>query len=104
MDDSTINNVIHTKQVFDLTRLRDMTPVTPVPELEADAHYAGFGNCHNIAANPELEKVYGIGATRSGDGYEICGGGKSSSTLKISFIGFIMGCDCCRVCRRNISI
>lgn len=39
----------HGMQVFDLTRLREITS-TPV-NFTADAHYDGFGNAHNIVIN-----------------------------------------------------
>nr|ADB11403.1 regulatory P domain-containing protein [Spirobranchus lamarcki] len=65
----------HGMQVFDLTRLRGLSAVSPVPEFESDAHYAGFGHCHNIAANTELQKVYAIGATVDGPGHNLCEGG-----------------------------
>ncbi|HBC02806.1 MAG TPA: regulator, partial [Aequorivita sp.] len=39
----------HGMQVFDLTRLRN---VTNAPEtFTEDAHYDGFGHCHNIVIN-----------------------------------------------------
>lgn len=49
----------HGMQVFDLTRLRDITgaPIT----FTEDAHYDGFGNAHNIVINPESGYAYGVG-------------------------------------------
>jgi choice-of-anchor B domain-containing protein len=51
----------HGMQVFDLTRLRDVTSV-PVTFTE-DAHYDGFGNAHNIVINPESGFAYGVGTS-----------------------------------------
>jgi len=51
----------HGMQVFDLTRLRD---VTAAPEtFDEDAHYPGFGNAHNIVMNEESGYAYGVGAS-----------------------------------------
>ena len=49
----------HGMQVFDLTRLRDVTgaPVT----FTEDAHYDGFGNAHNIVINPQSGYAYSVG-------------------------------------------
>jgi choice-of-anchor B domain-containing protein len=50
----------HGMQVFDLTRLRNVTsPQTFTP----DARYAGFGNCHNIAINEATGFAYCIGTS-----------------------------------------
>lgn len=49
----------HGMQVFDLTRLRNITtPQTFTP----DAHYAEFGNCHNIAINEATGYAYCVGS------------------------------------------
>jgi choice-of-anchor B domain-containing protein len=49
----------HGMQVFDLTRLRD---VTNAPEtFTEDAHYNGFGKCHNIVINEETGYAYAVG-------------------------------------------
>lgn len=49
----------HGMQVFDLTRLRNVTtPQTFIP----DALYTGFGNCHNIAINETSGYAYCIGS------------------------------------------
>ncbi len=50
----------HGMQVFDLTRLRNVT--TPQTFTE-DAHYDGFGNAHNIVINTESGFAYGVGTT-----------------------------------------
>lgn len=49
----------HGMQVFDLTRLRDVT--NPPETFDEDAHYGGFGSAHNIVANPETGYVFPVG-------------------------------------------
>lgn len=52
----------HGMQVFDLTRLRN---VTNAPEtFNADARYTGFGNAHNIVINEETGFAYVVGTAR----------------------------------------
>ncbi len=54
----------HGMQVFDLTRLRN---VTNAPEIfVADARYTGFGNAHNIVINEESGFAYAVGTARNG--------------------------------------
>lgn len=48
----------HGMQVFDLTRLRGV--VTP-QTFTADAHYTGFGRCHNIAIDEVNGFAYAVG-------------------------------------------
>ncbi len=56
----------HGMQVFDLTKLRE---VTNAPEtFSADAHYTGFGNAHNIVINQETGFAYVVGTAR-GDAF-----------------------------------
>lgn len=51
----------HGMQVFDLTRLRN---VTNAPEtFTEDAHYDGFGRAHNIVINEDSGFAYGVGTT-----------------------------------------
>ena len=50
----------HGMQVFDLTRLRNVT--TPII-FTNDAHYADFGNAHNIAINEATGYAYAIGTS-----------------------------------------
>jgi len=59
----------HGIQVFDLTRLRDVTNA-PV-DFDEDAHYDDFGSAHNIVINEESGFAYVVGASGSG---ETCGG------------------------------
>lgn len=48
-------------QVFDLTRLRDITE--PPEMLNEDARYTEFGNAHNLAINEESGYAYVVGST-----------------------------------------
>jgi len=59
----------HGMQVFDLTRLRDVSgdPVT----FEATAHYDRIASAHNIVINEETGFAYATGASMGG---ETCGG------------------------------
>jgi choice-of-anchor B domain-containing protein len=49
----------HGVQIFDLTRLRDVTgaPIVFTP----DAVYTGFGNAHNVVALEERDLILGVG-------------------------------------------
>ena len=49
----------HGLQVFDLTRLRNVTD--PPATFTEDAHYAGFGNSHTIFADKGAPCVYAVG-------------------------------------------
>ncbi|WP_299435765.1 choice-of-anchor B family protein [uncultured Aquimarina sp.] len=54
----------HGMQVFDLTRLRN---VTNTPEtFTADNRYTGFGSAHNIVINEDSGFAYAVGTSRSG--------------------------------------
>lgn len=56
----------HGMQVFDLTRLRN---VSSTPEtFTADAHYTGFGKCHNIVINETTGFAYAVGTLTFGGG------------------------------------
>ncbi len=55
----------HGMQVFDLTRLRDVT--NPPATFDAELRYTGFGNAHNIVINEESGVAYAVG-TRTFDG------------------------------------
>ncbi|MDB9993156.1 choice-of-anchor B family protein [Flavobacteriaceae bacterium] len=54
----------HGMQIFDLTRLRNVT--NPPETFTEDAHYGGFGGAHNIVINEETGYAYGVGADYSG--------------------------------------
>jgi choice-of-anchor B domain-containing protein len=59
----------HGMQVFDLTRLRNVSnaPAT----FNNDAHYDGFGKAHNIVINPEQPYAYAVGTTTYNGGPHI---------------------------------
>ncbi len=49
----------HGMQIFDLTKLRNVT--NPPVTFTEDAHYNGFGNAHNIVINEDTGFAYGVG-------------------------------------------
>lgn len=49
----------HGMQIFDLTRLRNVT--NPPETFTEDAHYSGFGSAHNVVINEETGYAYGVG-------------------------------------------
>jgi len=51
----------HGMQVFDLTRLRNVT--NPPQTFTADNRYAGFGNAHNIVINEQSGYAYAVGTS-----------------------------------------
>ena len=51
----------HGMQVFDLTRLRNIS--NPPQTLTSDARYTGFGNAHNIVINESKGYAYAVGTT-----------------------------------------
>ncbi|MCK5401021.1 MAG: choice-of-anchor B family protein [Flavobacteriaceae bacterium] len=51
----------HGMQVFDLTRLRNIT--NPPEIFTADARYTGFGSAHNIVINEESGYAYAVGTS-----------------------------------------
>ena len=59
----------HGLQIFDLTRLRDVSD-TPTTFTE-DVHYTDFGNAHNIAINEQSGYAYVVGSNRVGGGLYI---------------------------------
>ena len=58
----------HGMQVVDLSQLPSGAPGDPVGTL---AYYTGFGNAHNLVANPETGFVYGVGTNTFGGGLHI---------------------------------
>lgn len=56
----------HGMQVFDLTRLRNVT--NPPEAFTTDAHYTGFGSAHNIVINEESGYAYAVGTSTFGGG------------------------------------
>jgi choice-of-anchor B domain-containing protein len=51
----------HGMQVFDLTRLRDVS--NPPENFNEDAHYSGFGSAHNVVINEDSGYAYGVGTS-----------------------------------------
>ena len=51
----------HGMQVFDLTRLRNVT--NPPETFTEDTHYDGFGNAHNIVINEDTGYAYAVGTS-----------------------------------------
>ncbi len=62
----------HGMQVFDLTRLRDVSPDEMPALFEPDTHYRGIASSHNIVINEETGFAYAVGNRGGG---ESCGGG-----------------------------
>lgn len=60
----------HGIQVFDLTKLRNVTDPPVVFDIASDlaAHYTGFGSAHNIAINEETGYAYAVGTNTCGAG------------------------------------
>ena len=59
----------HGMQVFDLTKLRNVT--NPPVNFSADAVYTGFGNAHNIVINEAKARAYGVGTNTASGGLHI---------------------------------
>ncbi|MDT0606156.1 choice-of-anchor B family protein [Croceitalea rosinachiae] len=53
----------HGMQVFDLTKLRNVT--NPPQNFAQDARYTGIGNAHNIVINEEMGFAYPVGTARN---------------------------------------
>lgn len=56
----------HGIQVFDLTRLRNVT--SPPESFTNDAHYSGIGSAHNIVINEDTGFAYAVGASACAGG------------------------------------
>lgn len=92
----------HGLQVFDLTRLRDITnaPVT----FTEDVHFTDFGNAHNIAINEESGFAYVVGSNRFGGGLYILdisnpknpvlAGSHADTTVGLSAPGYVHDTQC----------
>ncbi len=75
----------HGMQVFDLTRLRDVTePAT----FDADALYTGIASSHNVAINEETGFAYLVGSS----GEESCGGGSHMVDINDPLNPVFAGC------------
>ena len=59
----------HGMQVFDLTQLSGVA--NPPVTFTEDAHYAGFGNAHNIVINPNVARAYAVGTNTFSGGLHI---------------------------------
>ena len=59
----------HGLQVFDLTRLRNVS--NPPVTFTEDGHYDGFGNAHNIAINEASGRAYAVGTSTFSGGLHI---------------------------------
>ena len=75
----------HGMQVFDLTRLRD---VTESATFEADALYTGITSSHNVAINEETGFAYLVGSS----GEESCGGGSHMVDINDPLNPVFAGC------------
>ncbi len=53
----------HGMQIFDLTRLEDLTAVGAPHIFGEDAYYGNFGNAHNVVADTANKFVYGVGTS-----------------------------------------
>jgi len=62
----------HGMQVFDLTRLRDVTPSEQPATFDADAHYDRVNSVHNVFVNEKTAYAYLVGSSGGGT---TCGGG-----------------------------
>ncbi len=51
----------HGMQIVDLTKLANIPLNSPTVTLTEDAHYAGFGNAHNIVINESNGYAYAVG-------------------------------------------
>lgn len=61
----------HGLQVFDLSQLRDVDPSAMPASFEETAHYAGFGNSHNLVANEGTHFIYAVGTGTCSGGLHI---------------------------------
>ncbi len=59
----------HGLQIVDLTQLLNLESFTF--NISADNHYTGFGNAHNIVANPETGYIYGVGTNTFNGGLHV---------------------------------
>ena len=77
----------HGMQVFDLSRLRNVSgpPVT----FAADAHYNRIGSAHNIVINEDTGFAYAVGVNSGG---ETCGGGLHMINIQNPLTPIFAGC------------
>jgi choice-of-anchor B domain-containing protein len=96
------DNQPHGMQVFDLTRLRNVS--NPPASFTEDAHYTGFGPAHNIAINTETGFAYAVGSDTYGGGLHIVdisnplqpefAGMHSDSTVGHQLTGYVHDTQC----------
>lgn len=59
----------HGLQVFDLTKLRNVS--NPPTAFAADAHYSGFGRCHTLVIHEETGMLYACGTNTYSGGLHV---------------------------------
>jgi choice-of-anchor B domain-containing protein len=74
----------HGMQVFSLAKLLSINPASPVVYSTADAHYAQFGDAHNIAINENTGFAYAVGSNTCHGGLHMI---NISAPLSPSFAG-----------------
>ena len=77
----------HGLVVFDLTRLRDVSP-EPV-DFQPDAVYDGIASAHNLVLDPESGFAFPVGASGGG---ETCGGGLHMVDVRAPKAPVFAGC------------
>jgi choice-of-anchor B domain-containing protein len=66
------NNGTHGLQIFDLTRLRNVTnPPVTFTAAQADGHYSGFGRCHDVTVDTQSGFLYCVGTDTFSGGLHI---------------------------------
>jgi len=92
------NNGAHGLQIFDLTRLRNVTnPPVTFTAAQADGHYSGFGRCHDVAVDTQSGFLYCVGTDTFTGGLHILdlanptsppfvGASNTASSPKIGYI------------------
>ncbi|MFV1981347.1 MAG: choice-of-anchor B family protein, partial [Rhodothermia bacterium] len=78
----------HGMQVFDLTKLRDVT--NPPARFDPDALYIEFGSAHNVVINSESGYAYAVGS--SAGGLRTCGGGLHMIDIRDPLSPAFAGC------------
>ena len=77
----------HGMQVFDLTRLREVTDLPG--EFEPDALYERVASVHNLAINEDTGIAYAVGSNSGGD---TCGGGLHMIDINEPMDPIFVGC------------
>ena len=77
----------HGMQVFDLTRLRELTELPG--EFEPDALYERVASVHNLAINEDTGIAYAVGSNSGGD---TCGGGLHMIDINEPMDPIFVGC------------